>query len=201
MRDELLANNRVGERRGRRKPVCAGNVKPDCKRHGFRTQPPASPDNGEQSERGDEFTEELGTASPNVLRYLKYRLREHEMRGPHTEHCAYGLRRDISRNVAPAHPALARVRERDGRVEMRTGNRAESKNEGYQRGARRQRVCKQRDCDVAAAQALTHDAGADDRGQQQRGSEQLSDKTAGRVHEQQPARSSLLAFSRAQRRS
>jgi hypothetical protein len=45
------------------------------------------------------------------------------------------LRRDIDRNIAPAQPALARVRERDGRIEMRAGNRAESKDERNQRRA------------------------------------------------------------------
>jgi hypothetical protein len=60
------------------------------------------------------------------------------------------------------HSALARVRERDGWIEMRSGNRAESKDERYQRRARRQCICKERNRDVAAAQALAHNAGTDD---------------------------------------
>jgi hypothetical protein len=104
------------------------------------------------------------------------------------------LRRDISRNVAPAHPALARIRERDGRIEMRSRNRAERKDERYQGGARRQRICEKRDSDIATAQALAHDARANDRRQQQRRSEQLSDKAARQRHAQQPGAQQPAGF-------
>ena len=75
-----------------------------------------------------------------MLRYLEDRLREHKVCSPYADYRAHGLGRDIARNVAPAHPALARISQRDGRIEMRAGNRAESKNERYQRRARRQRI-------------------------------------------------------------
>ena len=76
-----------------------------------------------------------------------------------------GLRRDIARNVAPAHPTLARIGERDGRVEMSAGNGPEGENERHERCARRPRVREQRDGHVAAAEAFAHDARANDRSQ------------------------------------
>ena len=109
-----------------------------------------------------------------------------KMSGPHAQHRARRLRRYIARNLAPSNPGLARVRQRDGRIEMRTGDRPEGKDERDQHSARRQRVREERDVDIAAAQALAHDAGANDRRQQQRCSEQLSNKTARQCHKQQP---------------
>ena len=61
--------------------------------NGGRAEADTAPDDGEKSEGRDEFTEELGAASPNVLRYLEDWLREHEMSSPYAEHCAYGQRR------------------------------------------------------------------------------------------------------------
>jgi hypothetical protein len=111
-----------------------------------------------------------------VLRYLKHRLREHQMSGPHAEHCARGLRHDIAGNFVPAHSALARVGERHGGIEMCAGNRAECKNERNQRRARRQRIREKRDGDVAAAEALAHDARTNDSRQQQCRSEFLIER-------------------------
>jgi hypothetical protein len=66
---------------------------------------------------------------------------------------------------------------------------------------RRQCIREQRDGEIAAAQPLARDAGADDSRRQQCRSEQLSNKRRASVMSNSRARSGLLAFSRAQRRS
>ena len=66
---------------------------------------------------------------------------------------------------------------------MPAGNRAESKDERNQRRAVANVFASKAISGVAAAPALAHDARAED---QQRSSEQHSDKTTRRCHEQQP---------------
>ena len=59
------------------------------------------------------------------------------------------LRDAVAGHVAPRQAALRRIRERDGRIEVRAGNRTERENQRDQRRARRERVREQRDAPIA----------------------------------------------------
>ena len=69
---------------------------------------------------------------------------------------------DVSRGFGPGNAALQSIGQRDRRVEVRSGDGAESENERYECGSGGDCVGEQGDGGIAAGQALTHDAGADD---------------------------------------
>ena len=85
------------------------------------------------------------------------------------------------RHVAPGQPALRRVGERDGRIEVRARDRAERQDQRDERRAGREGVREQRHRDVAAGEALAHDAGADDGRQQQRRTDGFGDEAPAEI--------------------
>src|SRR5579883_161095 len=59
---------------------------------------------------------------------------------------------------------------------MRAGNGAEDQDQHHENGAGRERVCEQRQAEVAAAELGAHDAGANHGGEQKAGSDCLRDQ-------------------------
>ena len=83
---------------------------------------------------------------------------------------------DVARHLAPGQAALARIRQRHDRIEVRARDRSEGDDQRDQRRARREGVGEQRERDVRARELLGHDPRPDDGGQQQRRSERLGDE-------------------------
>jgi hypothetical protein len=92
---------------------------------------------------------------------------EHQMGRGDTGERANDLSTDVQRNLVPRQPALRRVGERDGRIEMRARDGTERENQSDQRRTRGDGIGKEGDGDVAARQPFAHDPGADDRCQQE----------------------------------
>jgi len=106
------------------------------------------------------------------------RLAEHRMGESDAEKGAEHLRDDVGTGAGPAQPALPRVRERDGWIEVGTRDRSERENEGDEGGSRRNRIRKQCNGDVAAGQSFAHDARADDGGEEKRRADEFRDRRA-----------------------
>src|SRR5277367_4774662 len=96
--------------------------------------------------------------------------------------CSDKLRRHITWDFSPWQSALRSVGQRDGRIEMRPGDRGEGENERDQHCAGCERVCKQRNGYVSTGKAFAHDAGANDRREQQRCTDRLSGHAPRQCH-------------------
>ena len=96
------------------------------------------------------------------------------------EHAAGDLGGDVGERVTPADAAEARVGERDDRVEVPAGHRAEHQDDREQPCRRRGGVLEQLQTNVARGERLRRDARADhERGEEGR-AEQLGEQTAGK---------------------
>jgi hypothetical protein len=118
------------------------------------------------------------------------------MRQPHAGNGGEELRHDVERGVAPANLAAKREDQGHRRIEMRARNRPEDIDQDDEAGPGRKRVAEQGDGDVAAREALAHDARADHDGEQEGGSQRFGDKTACNRHaavSQQAARAAISA--------
>ena len=144
-----------------------GNVCADGERYHERgTQPGATPDHREQAERRHELAQQLPEAVADVLRERDRGFAEHDVAGHDTDDCTRDLSEDVCFRVAPWEPTLRRIGQRHGGIEMRARDRAESQDQGDERGTRRDRVREQCEPGAAARQPLTHGAGSHDRSQQ-----------------------------------
>ena len=88
------------------------------------------------------------------------------MGSPHSKHGTTDLRAEVAWHLPPGETALRCVRNRDGGIEVRARDWAESENQSYERGTCRNGVGKERDCLVAGRQAIRHDARPNNRCQQ-----------------------------------
>ena len=75
--------------------------------------------------------------------------REHAVRDDRAEHAAGDLSGDVGERVAPADPAEARVGERDDRVEVPAGHRAEHQDDRVQARRRGGGVLEQLQSNIA----------------------------------------------------
>ncbi len=102
------------------------------------------------------------------------------MRQPGAGDRADALRENIERGGPAADLAAQRDAERDGRIEMRAGDRRQREDQHDQHTRRRGGVAEERERGVVR-QPLRHDAGADDTGHQQTGAERLRDAGAAKI--------------------
>ena len=80
----------------------------------------ASPDDGQQSERGNELAEHLSRASPCVLREGEQRFLEHHVRRGDADKGADHLRHDHGWHFSPGNTLLPGIGERYGGIEVCT---------------------------------------------------------------------------------
>ena len=85
------------------------------------------------------------------------------------------LRGDVGKGVAPEDFTGPRANESDSRIEMRTGDRSESEDDGNECSAGGECVGEESDGDVARAEPLTHNSGTNHGGEEK----QRSDKFCG----------------------
>ncbi len=95
--------------------------------------------------------------------------------------CPHDLRREVGRHLSPRQTTLARVRERDDRIEVGARDGSEGQDQRDERRARRHGVREERDGNVATGKTLTHDARAHDRGEQKRRPEPFGDDAATKI--------------------
>jgi hypothetical protein len=122
----------------------------------------------------------LSGAGACVRRELQDALPEHRVRERHSCNCTEALSNGIASQLATGHGAAQSRDERDGRIEMRTGKRAERLNQGDEARARRDAVRQERDRHVPASEALAHDPGPHDGRQEERGADRLRREAAAR---------------------
>lgn len=89
--------------------------------------------------------------------------------------CSHDLRRDVARRFAPREAALRSVGQTYSWIEMRPRDRTERENERYEHCASCERIGEQRDRNVSACEAFTHDARSNDRHQEKRRTRRLGD--------------------------
>ena len=145
----------IRERRRAREPVSGGDVGADCEGRAC-GRASATGDDGEQTERRDDFGEQLGRAASRVLGGEERRQREHDVRGGHADERARNLRDDVYRYVAPGERSVPGRDERHCRVQVGTRDRCKREDQGDQRGTRRDRVREQCESGVPAGEALAH---------------------------------------------
>jgi hypothetical protein len=172
-------DGRVGERCRGREPIGRRDVCRHRKRHRRGAQLRATPDHGEQPERGHEIAKRLGTARARVAGGEEHRLAEHKMRGRDPTEGAGDLRHDIGQDVALSKRAPRRVGHRHGGVEVSSRDRPERQNQRHERSAGRQRVRQEREGRVAAREPLARDSRTDDGREQERGTPRLQRQFAG----------------------
>src|ERR1700722_7483607 len=108
-----------------------------------------------------------------MMRTEKQRQSKHQVSRGHSAKRPDHLSGYGGRYFAPDDATLHRIRERDRRVEMGARDRAHRQNQGNQGRSRGQRVRQEGHCDIAAGQALTHDAGAHNRCQEKCSAEEF----------------------------
>ena len=106
---------------------------------------------------------------------------EHAVRCSDAEEGTSNLRDDVERDVLPADTASQRVGQRDGRVEVRSGDRPKGEEERDERCTSRDRVREQSERDVSSGEVLSHDPGANDGSYQQRRAEAFADRVPRRA--------------------
>src|SRR5207248_2508835 len=95
------------------------------KRHAAGPESHASPNHGEQAECRKELTEYLGASSASVVGQKEQGQSEHPVRRAYSGEGSQNLGRDVAWNLAPWETALRGISQRDGRVEVGSGNCAE----------------------------------------------------------------------------
>jgi len=100
-----------------------------------------------------------------MLRSGEHGLAEHQVDGGDADKGTGDLRGQVHRHLAPRQSALRGVRQGDGGVEVRSRNRPEREDQGYQHGARGDGIRQQGDGEVSAGQPFAHNSGADHRRQ------------------------------------
>ena len=129
-------------------------------------------DHEQQAERRDHLREQVRRRRAVLGRDAHGGDREHAVRGDRAGDAAGDLRRDVGERAPPAQAAEARVDERDDRVEVRAGDRAEHEDDRVEPGGGRRGVLEQLEADVVWREALRGDPGADhDRGEKRRAEE------------------------------
>jgi hypothetical protein len=106
---------------------------------------------------------------------------EHEVREHRADAAADGLGDDVQAGVSGGHGAEESVDERDDRVEVGAGDRAEDEDQADERAGRGGGVLQELETHVVGGQAAGHDSRADDGDDQQRGAERLGGEAAGQV--------------------
>jgi hypothetical protein len=99
---------------------------------------------------------------------LQKALLKHQVSDRHANESTPELRADINRHFRPTDSALRRIRYRDSRVEMRSGDRSEREDERDEGGTGRDGVREQCHRYVSRCQSVAHDPGPDDGSQQHR---------------------------------
>jgi len=85
-----------------------------------------------------------------MLRGFEDRLTEHDVSSGHARERAGALRRDVGRDTPPGDAVAPLIGERDGGIEMRSGDTAERQNQRDEDCARGQAVGQQGDGFVSA---------------------------------------------------
>ena len=113
-------------------------------------------DDAEQTERCDELAEHLRSAGTDVPRRRKHGLSKHYICCRNARKGTRDLSNRIDGRVVPRDGALPGLHPCHNRIHMRAGNRPKREDERHERGAGRHGVGEQRDCRVAAGEALAH---------------------------------------------
>ena len=153
-------DGRIGEGRGRGEPVGGGDVEAYQPWHGGLLEPEAGENDRDQPEGRDRFGEPLRRPGTKFRRDLQHRQGKHEMRRDHPGDAADDLRGQIGGEIAERQLPVQPEHQRDGRIEMRAGDRPKDGDQGNQHGAGRQGVAEQRQRHIMR-QRFGHDAGTD----------------------------------------
>src|SRR5262249_52579490 len=104
------------------------------------------------------------------------------------------IARICTRYVGPFQSTFDCGGQRDGRVEMRTRYAAQRQDDGHQRCPCGDGICQKSNGNVTAAQALSHDARANDGGEQKSGTQSFGSELARTRHEQQSGEQQPCGF-------
>ena len=144
--------------------------------------PDAEQDREQQSERCHRFADPLRHAGTHVGAWLQQGQIEHGMCEQHAGNGRHNLGDQVGQRFMAAQLATQAHRKRDGRIEMRAGNRTEQNDQYIQRSSRRSGIGEQGDAVIAVGQLHTHDAGPDHGREQQHGADELGEQPARQRH-------------------